>query len=198
MNTRYLIGAVTASIALACANSLPSPAGTGQPLTVRVGYFNMAEVKASVPVLATYEKMRFEAESQLYQAVSRANDELAKAKADKTKTEAEITALQHDMQLLITGRQAALNEMVSAQQSAVLGTIAAAANAVAKAKQLDLIVDTADGVLAGGSKIVDSGLDVTELVKKQLQSEPTKQTDKPAAEKSPDDRPADKTPAPAK
>lgn len=134
--------------------------------SVKIGYFNYNLVKAAYPEAADSERMKNQAEEQLKRDVMDGNTKLQKAKEDK-KSEDEIKKMQETLQIAITAKQQALVEMVQRENAIAQERVRRAVSDVAKDKGLDLIIDGA-GVFAGGQKIVENGVDVTEDVVKKL------------------------------
>lgn len=137
------------------------------PASVKIGYFNLALVKASYPEAAGSETLRNNAEAMLRRDVEEGNKRLQKAQEDK-KPKEEIEKMARDLQAEINAKQQALIQLVQTQAAIATQNIAQAVNAVARDKGLDLVVDGA-GVFAGGDKIVNNGVDITDEVVKRLQ-----------------------------
>ena len=142
------------------------------PTSVKIGYFNLALVKASYPEAAGSETLRTNAENMLRRDVEEGNKRLQKAQEDK-KPKEDIEKMARDLQIEINAKQQALIQLVQSQASIATQNIAQAVNSVARDKSLDLVVDGA-GVFAGGDKIVNNGLDITEDVVKRLQPQALK------------------------
>jgi Skp family chaperone for outer membrane proteins len=140
---------------------------TAQATSVKIGYFNLALVKASYPEAAGSELLRTQAENQLRRDVEEGNKSLQKAQEDK-KPKEELERMARDLQTTINAKQQALIQLVQTQAAIATQNIAQAVNLVAKEKSLDMVVDGA-GVFAGGDKIVNNGEDITEAVIKKLQ-----------------------------
>jgi Skp family chaperone for outer membrane proteins len=134
--------------------------------SVKIGYFNLNLVKASYPEAAGSEQIKNQAEEQLKRDVLAGNDKLTKAKEEK-KSEDEIKKMQSDLQIAITAKQQALVELVQNANAIAQERMRQAINAVAKDKGLDVVIDGA-GVFAGGQRIVENGVDVTEDIVKKL------------------------------
>ncbi len=157
------------AIAVVAALAASGPAlaqKTAQPTSVKIGYFNLALVKASYPEAAGSELLRTQAEGQLRRDVEEGNKRLQKAQEEK-KPKEELEKIARDLQTEINAKQQALVQLVQTQTAIANQNIAQAVNAVAKDKSLDLVVDGA-GVYAGGDKIVNNGIDITEDVVKKL------------------------------
>lgn len=135
-------------------------------ISIKVGYFNLALVKASYPEAAGAELLRTQAENELREYVRRGNESLQKAQEDK-KPKEELEKMARDLQLQINAQQQALIQLVQTQNAIATQNIAQAVNTIAKDKGLDLVVDGA-GVFSGGDKIVNNGEDITEAVIKKL------------------------------
>lgn len=177
-------------VALAAMLALSSvvPAMAASPVTLKLGYFNLALVKASFPEAAGSETLRVQAENMLRQNVEEGNKMLQKMQTDnKPKDEIEKAARQ--LQTEINAKQQALIQLVQTQQAIANQNIAQAVASVAKEKGLDLVVDGA-GVFAGGEKIVNNGEDITDAIVKRLapaalktsgEKAPEKEKEKPAA-----------------
>ena len=151
---------------------------SASPTNVKIGYFNLALVKASYPQAAGSEALRTNAENQLREAVRQGNEELQKAQEAK-KPKEELEQMARDLQTRINAMQQALVQLVQTQTAVATQNIARAVNIVAQDKGLDLVVDGA-GVFAGGDKIVNNGVDVTDEIVKKL-TEATQQVQRPSS-----------------
>jgi Skp family chaperone for outer membrane proteins len=154
------------SVLLSFAASPVFAAGSASSVSVKIGYFNLALVKASYPESAGSETLRVQAENQLRRDVEEGNTRLQKQQEEK-KPKEEIEKMAHQLQVEINAKQRALIELVQTQQQIANQQIAGAVAAVAKEKGLDLVVDGA-GVFSGGDKIVSSGEDITDSIVKKL------------------------------
>ena len=137
-------------------------------INVKVGYVNLGLIKASTPVSASSEGLKANAEAFLKASVEESNKRLAKAKEEK-KSEEEIKKLVADLQTQINAKQQAYAELVQSANQQAQQAIAQAVSQVAADKGLDLVVD-GGGVLAGGQKLIDNGVDVTKEVVAKLGS----------------------------
>ncbi len=171
MKLRNIAAACAAfSLVLAGASSPVFAQKSASPVSLKVGYFNLALVKASYPEAAGAETLRTQAENELREFVRRGNESLQKAQEEK-KPKEELDKMARDLQLQINAQQQALIQLVQTQNAIATQNIAQVVNAVAKEKNLDLVIDGA-GVYAGGDKIVNNGVDITEdIVKKVSPSE---------------------------
>ena len=151
---------------LAAIASAPALAAPAQTVSVKVGYFNLALVKASFPEAAGSEALRVQAEAQLRRDVEEGNKALTKLQEDK-KPKEEIEKRASNLQVEINAKQRALIELVQTQQAIANQTIAQTVASVAKDKGLDIVVD-GSGVFSGGDKIVNSGEDITDAIVKKL------------------------------
>jgi Skp family chaperone for outer membrane proteins len=149
--------------------TVPANAASGnaaQPVSVKMGYFNLQTVKASYPEAAAVNSLEEKAKEMLRRNVEQANKELSDMqKANKPKEE--IDKKMHELQTGIAAQQQALGQLLSSNSIEANRAIAQAAAAVAKDKGLDLVIDGA-GIYAGGEKFINSGEDVTEAVIKRL------------------------------
>jgi len=167
MKSRIIVSTCAAlAIALASAFTPAFAQKSATATSVKIGYFNLALVKASYPEAAGSELLRTQAENQLRRDVEEGNKSLQKAQEDK-KPKEELEKMARDLQVTINAKQQALIQLVQTQAAIATQNIAQAVNAVAKDKSLDLVVDGA-GVFAGGDKIVNNGEDITESVIKKL------------------------------
>lgn len=139
---------------------------TATPTSVKIGYFNLALVKASYPQAAGSETLRTNAENQLRRDVEAGNKRLQKAQEDG-KPKEEIEKMAQELQVQINAKQQALIQLVQTQQAIATQNIAQAVNQVARDKELDLVVDGAS-VFAGGEKVVNNGVDITDEIVKKL------------------------------
>jgi len=160
---RFAFLTALSMVALApCANAQKS----ASQINVKVGYVNLAMIKANTPDSASSEELTHKAETFLKLSVEESNKRLAKAQEEK-KSEEEIKKLKSDLQTQINAKQQAYAELVQSSQAQSLQRISAAVNSVASDKGLDLVVD-GGGVLAGGQKLLDNGIDITNDVVKKL------------------------------
>jgi Skp family chaperone for outer membrane proteins len=167
------------SVLLSFASAPAFAAGAASAVSVKIGYFNLALVKASYPESAGSETLRVQAENQLRRDVEEGNKRLQKAQEEK-KPKEEIEKQAQQLQVEINAKQRALIELVQNQTQIANQRIAGAVAAVAKEKGLDLVIDGA-GVFSGGDKIVSSGEDVTDAVVKRLSPNLVESGSKPAA-----------------
>ncbi len=166
------------SVLLSFAAAPAFAAGAASSISVKIGYFNLALVKASYPESAGSETLRISAENQLRRDVEEGNKRLTKAGEDK-KPKEELEKMAAQLQVEINAKQRALIELVQSQTQMANQRIAGAVAEVARDKGLDLIIDGA-GVFSGGDKIVSSGEDVTDAVVKRLTPNLLRSTTSPA------------------
>ena len=160
---RFAFLTALSMVALApCANAQKS----ASQINVKVGYVNLAMIKANTPDSASSEQLTKQAEAFLKASVEESNKRLLKAQEEK-KSEEDIKKLKSDLQTQINAKQQAYAELVQSSQAQSLQRISAAVNQVASDKGLDLVVD-GGGVLAGGQKLLDNGIDITNDVVKKL------------------------------
>src|SRR5262249_31942290 len=114
------------------------------------------------------EDLRDKADSQLHREVDESNLRIQKARDEKRSPE-EIRKLTEQLQIEVNAKQKALLELVQSANQTATQKILAAVNSVARTKGLDLVVDGA-GVYAGGQKILDNGVDITEDIVRELQA----------------------------
>jgi Skp family chaperone for outer membrane proteins len=151
---------------LAAISATPAFSAPAQSVAVKIGYFNLALVKASFPEAAGSEALRVQAENQLRRDVEEGNKSLQKLQEDK-KPKEEVEKRASQLQTEINAKQRALIELVQTQQALANQTIAQTVAAVAKEKGLDVVVD-GSGVFSGGDKIVNSGEDITDAIVRKL------------------------------
>src|SRR5215470_13663385 len=84
MKSRIMTSAF-AALVVAMVGSVGSASAekTASPTSVKIGYFNLALVKASYPEAAGSESLRVQAENQLRRDVEEGNKRLQKAQEDK-------------------------------------------------------------------------------------------------------------------
>ena len=128
------------------------------PATVKIGYFNLALVKAKTPA-GDSEALKNQAEGQLRRDIETGQKAIEKARADK-KTEAELKDIVKQVQTELAAKQQALFQLVQSATLADTQKLVQAVSVVAKKRGLDLIVD-ANSVYAGGKEVLDKGIDVT-------------------------------------
>jgi len=129
-----------------------------QASTVKIGYFNLALVKAKTPA-GDADALKNQAEGQLRRDIETGQKAIEKARADK-KTEQEIKDIVKQVQTELAAKQQALFQLVQTATLQDTQKMVAAVNTVAKKKGLDLIVD-ANSVYAGGKEVLEKGVDVT-------------------------------------
>lgn len=164
-----LFATTTLAVALLASAVLPTFAADGKPATaqtVKIGYFNLALVKASYPESAGSESLKNQAEGQLRRDVEFGNKKLQEAQEAK-KPKEEIEKMAKEMQTEINAKTQALATLVQTQNAIASQNIAQAVNAVAKEKGLDIIVD-ANSVYSGGDKLLNGGEDITDAIVKRL------------------------------
>ncbi len=166
MRSSFLTKFAALSVLFSFAAAPSYAAATASSVSVKIGYFNLALVKASYPEAAGSETLRVQAENQLRRDVEEGNKQLQKLQEDK-KPKEEIEKKAQQLQTEINAKQRALIELVQTQQQIANQQIASAVAQVAKEKGLDLVVDGA-GVFSGGDKIVSSGEDITDAIVKKL------------------------------
>ena len=165
-STRYstYVIALISGLAIIPAHAVAEKAA--QPVSVKMGYFNLQTVKAAYPEAAAANSLEEKAKEMLRRDVEEANKELAEMqKVNKPKEE--IDKRVKELQAVIAAKQQALAQLLSSNTQEANRAIAQAANAVAKDKGLDLVIDGA-GIFAGGDKFVNNGEDVTEAMVKRL------------------------------
>jgi Skp family chaperone for outer membrane proteins len=144
---------------------------------VKIGYFNSNLVKMSDPQEANSESLKNQAEEQLKHDLDEGNKKLQKLR-DEKKSDEEIKKTVEQLQIEIRAKQQALAQLVQNNNQMAQDRVRQAANAVAKERGLDIIIDGA-GVYSGGQKILDNGVEVTEdVVHKLNPNAPTKAASK--------------------
>jgi Skp family chaperone for outer membrane proteins len=147
--------------------SVPALAKAASPVSVKIGYFNLALVKASYPEGAGTEMLRTQAENQLKADLDAANKQIQQMQEAK-KSQDEIQKAIRDSQIAINAKQQALAQLVQAQSGRARERILQAVNQVCRDKGLDLAID-GEGLFAGGKMVLDSGVDITSDIVKALQ-----------------------------
>ena len=160
MRSNFLTKFMAFSVLFSFAAAPSFAAGTATTVSVKIGYINLALVKASYPESAGSEALRVQAENQLRRDVEEGNKQLTKLQEEK-KPKEELEKKAQQLQTEINAKQRALIELVQTQQQIANQQIAQAVAKVAKDKGLDMVVDGA-GVFWGGDKIVSSGEDITD------------------------------------
>lgn len=163
-----LLLASTAITAAFCAN-LSTPERTPEPLTVKVAYFNFGKIRAGIPEVSNAEAIRINAEAQLRKDVETWNNRLIKMREEK-KSAAEIEKTKQEGQTVVRAKQEALAQLVESANLSVRVRVAQAAEAEAKSRNIDLVVD-GQGLYAGGQKVFDHGVDITQAVLTRLLAE---------------------------
>jgi len=190
MHLRVLAKHTALAVLLSFATSPVLAANSANSMSVKVGYFNLALVKASYPESAGSEALRTQAESQLRRDVEAGNSRLQKSQEEK-KPKEEIEKMAQQLQVEINAKQHALIEIVQNSTQSANQQIAMAVAQVAKDKGLDVVVDGA-GVYSGGDKIVSSGEDITDSVVKRLSPLAARSNPTPTAAPAPGSTPAPK------
>ena len=146
-------------------------------VSVKIGYFNEALVKASFPEAAGSDTLKAQAESQLRKDLDDANKVIQQMQEQKKPAD-EIQKAIKDAQISVSAKQQALAELVQSQNVIVRDKIVQAVNAVGREKGLDLVIN-GEGLFMGGKTVLDSGSDITNDIVKKL----TPQTLRQAAQK---------------
>lgn len=147
--------------------------------SVKIGYFNLQLVK-NTTAAGDSEGLKQQAESQLRRDIEAGQKAITKAR-DEKKSEEDLKKIVQQVQTELAAKQQALAQLVQSQNAVETQRLMGAVNQVAKDKGLDLIVDGA-GVFAGGQKVLDTGVDVTEdIVQKLNPGATTKKSSAPAA-----------------
>jgi Skp family chaperone for outer membrane proteins len=146
---------------------------TASSTTVKIGYFNLAMVKATTPA-GDSEGLKNQAERNLRADIETGQKAIEKAKADK-KTDEELKAMVKQVQTELAAKQQALAQLVQAATMQDTQRLVGAVSNVAKKKGLDLIVD-ANAVYAGGKEVLDKGIDVTADVVEAMGGKPSDKT----------------------
>ena len=136
------------------------------PVNVKVGYFNLNLVKMADPEAVGSDSLKNQAESQLRRDVDEGNKKVQKARDEKKSAE-EVTKMVEQLQLEIAAKNQALAQLVQNNNAIAQDRLRQVINGVAKDRGLDLIIDGA-GVFAGGQKVLDNGVDVTDEIAKKL------------------------------
>lgn len=153
-----------------CANGSGSAVEkVAEPLSVKVAYFNFGKIRAGIPEVSNAEAIRINAEAQLRKDVETWNSRLIKMREEK-KPAAEIEKTKQEGQTVVRAKQEALAQLVESANLSVRVRVAQAAEAEARARSIDLVVD-GQGLYAGGQKVFDHGVDITQAVLKRLLAE---------------------------
>lgn len=158
--------------------SVLAAGGTAQTVPVKMGYFNLLQVKAAYPEAAAANTLEERAKELLRRDVEQANSQLQEMQK-QNKPKEEIEKKVRDLQTEISAKQQAMGQLLSSNTADANRAIALAVAAVAKDKGLDVVIDAA-GIYAGGDKFATSGEDVTDAILKRLV--PPGSSSKPAAE----------------
>ena len=164
LTTFVLLG--SAAIPAAYCADAPGAEKAAEPLTVKVAYFNFGKIRAGIPEVSNAEAIRINAEAQLRKDVETWNSKLIKMREEK-KTAAEIEKTKQEGQTVVRAKQEALAQLVESANLSVRVRVAQAAEAEARARSIDLVVD-GQGLYAGGQKVFDHGVDITQAVLKRL------------------------------
>lgn len=165
-STKQILGSsLLASLLVAGTLSPAFAQKTASATSLKIGYFNLAMVKGS-GTGGDAEALKNQAESQLRRDIEAGQKAIQKAREDK-KSDEDLKKIVQQVQTELAAKQQALAQLVQTQNAIETQRLMGAVNQVAKDKGLDLIVDGA-GVFAGGQKVLDSGVDVTEDIVKTL------------------------------
>lgn len=137
-------------------------------VSVKLGYFSLGMVRANYAEASTSEGLKAQAEAQLRASAEEANSRIQKMREEKKPTE-EIEKAIREAQTKLSAKQEALAQLVETSTSSVTAKIMQAANAVAKEKGVDIVVD-GQHVFAGGQKFLDSGVDLTKEIIERLKT----------------------------
>lgn len=129
---------------------------------LKVGYFNLAQVKADYPQAKGTESTRAELENQLRKDVDEGNASLQRAKA-KGASKDELERMAKELQLDVNAKQQAFIKQVQELTASSSQTIAKSVGEVCGERGLDLAVD-GSSVYAGGQLLVIDGIDITDDV----------------------------------
>lgn len=129
--------------------------------SVKIGYFDLAKVKAQT-IAGDSEGLKSQAEKQFRQDIEAGQKAVQKAR-DEKKSEEELKSLLKQVQTELAAKRQALARLVESQIFADTQRLMQTVSEVAKDKSLDLVIDGA-GIFAGGQKVLDNGVDVTEEV----------------------------------
>lgn len=148
-----------------------------EPLTVRVAYFNFGKIRAAIPEVSNAEAIRINAEAQLRSDVETWNSKLRKMREEKQPA-AEIEKTKNEGQTVVRAKQEALAQLVDSASLSVRVRVAKAAEAEAKERNFDLVIE-GQGLYAGGQKVFDHGVDITQGVLKRVLSDSEGSLSKP-------------------
>lgn len=144
----------------------PALAGQSQAVTVKMGYFNLVQVKSVHPASAGLERMENTARELLRAEAEKGNALLSQMQKDG-KPESEIKQKAQELQVQLNAKMEASSTLLMGNRVTANTEIAQAVNAVAKDKGLDLVVD-ANGIFSGGEKFANNGEDVTDSIIQRL------------------------------
>jgi Skp family chaperone for outer membrane proteins len=167
LRTKQILGGSLLATLLV-AGSLGSPSfaqKTASATSVKIGYFNLQLVKASGTGSAA-EALKAQAEMQMRRDFETGQKAIQKAREEK-KSDEDLKKIVQQVETELAAKQQALAQLVQTQNAIENNRMMQAVAQVAKDKGLDLIVDGA-GVFAGGQKVLDNGVDVTEDIVKTL------------------------------
>lgn len=159
----------SAAVSAAFCADAPVAEKVPEPLTVKVAYFNFGKIRAGIPEVSNAEAIRINAEAQLRKDVETWNNKLIKMREEK-KPAAEIEKTKQEGQTVVRAKQEALAQLVESANLSVRVRVAQAAEAEARARNIDLVVD-GQGLYAGGQKVFDHGVDITQAVLKRILAE---------------------------
>lgn len=139
---------------------------TATAQSLKIGYLNLYVIKMADPQQAGSEQLKNQAEAQLKNDVDEGNKKVQKMK-DEKRPEDEIKKTLDQLQIEIKAKMQALAQLVQNNNAITQEKLRRIVGDVAKDKGLDIVVD-GGGVFAGGQKIIDNGVDITDDVVKKL------------------------------
>jgi len=151
---------------LAVSTPVYAGAGSAQTVPIKMGYFNLVQIKTSFPQAAAATTLEERAKELLRRNVADANNQLVELHK-QNKPKEEIEKRSKELQIEIEAQQHAMASLLSNTSADANRSIALAVAGVAKEKGLDIVID-ASGIYAGGEKFASSGEDVTDAVLKKL------------------------------
>lgn len=161
----FALVAIAAGL-MASSSTLPASAGQSQTMSVKMGYFNLTQVKSQHPASAGLDRLENNARELLRADAEKGNALLVQMQKDG-KSADEVKAKAQELQLQLNAKMEATMTLLNGNRNSATSEILQAVNTVAKDKGLDVVVD-ANGVFSGGDKVVNSAEDVTDAVIQKL------------------------------
>lgn len=156
----------TINTAVAAPPSAASGGKQSSTVFIRLGYFDSHEIKASYAPCVLAEKSRANARQTVEQLLEKNNRELQDMHAEG-KSRGEIAKRAEQLQVELNAQNNIVYQLAAVQVRTAREKLAAAVVALAKERDLDVVVDAAT-IWQGAALVGENGTDVTGKLLKQL------------------------------